>query len=92
MKTKDYKEISVLYQESIDRTSLLMKTFSLDEPISIFAMYVYLYRNGYLSYNHQFNYDLHLKDLPCLYGVPMLLKVRVCVVRLLLILVTFIKI
>ena len=78
MKTKDYKEISVLYQESIDRTSLLMKTFSLDEPISIFAMYVYLYRNGYLSYNHQFNYDLHLKDLPCLYGADVVEGKGVC--------------
>lgn len=78
MKTDEYKRIESLYEESLDRTSSLMKEFCLDEPISIFTMYVYLYRNGYLSHNHEFQYDFHLKDLPHLYGADVLNGNGVC--------------
>lgn len=78
MGTDEYKRIESLYEESLDRTSSLMKEFCLDEPISIFTMYVYLYRNGYLSHNHEFQYDFHLKDLPRLYGADVLNGNGVC--------------
>ena len=78
MGTEEYKRTEALYEESLNRTSELMKNFCLDEPISIFTMYVYLYRNGYLSHNHEFKYDFHLKDLPHLYGADVLNGNGVC--------------
>lgn len=78
MGTEEYKRTEALYEESLNRTSELMRNFCLDEPISIFTMYVYLYRNGYLSHNHEFKYDFHLKDLPHLYGADVLNGNGVC--------------
>lgn len=78
MSTEEYKKMEYLYEESLNRTSELMRNFCLDEPISIFTMYVYLYRNGYLSHNHEFKYDFHLKDLPQLYGADVLNGNGVC--------------
>lgn len=78
MGTEEYKRTEALYEESLNRTSELMRNFCLDEPISIFTMYVYLYRNGYLSHNHEFKYGFHLKDLPQLYGADVLNGNGVC--------------
>ena len=41
-------------------------------------MYVYLYRNGFLSYSHEFEYNFHLKDLPQLCGADVLNGNGVC--------------
>lgn len=76
--TSDYKQLSTLYNEALDRTSNLIKQFALDEPISVFAMYVYLYRNGYLSHNHQFTYSFGLKDMPGIIGTDVIGGSGVC--------------
>lgn len=37
-----------------------------------------MYRNGYLSYNHNFNYDIDMKDLTKLNGVDVIRGTGVC--------------
>ena len=75
----DYKEIESLYKEVISRTSNLTKDFELgNNPIEIFALYVYLYRNGYLSHGKDFYYDMNLKDYPNLLGADVIRGVGVC--------------
>lgn len=77
-RTEDYQKIEALYQQVLERTSDLLDEFRLYDPISIFAMYVYLYRNGYLSQNHQLMYSMGLKDLPGLYGADLVSGHAVC--------------
>ena len=72
------KRINELYNCVLDNTGELMKTFCLDSPIAIYAMYIYLYRNGYLSINHQFNYSMYLKDFPKLTGVDIVTGNGLC--------------
>lgn len=48
-KSRDIKEIRKLYDEFIINYNKLNKTFSLDNPVEIYALYNYMYSNGYLS-------------------------------------------
>jgi len=77
-KTKECKQIRNLYDNVLERTSSLMEEFSLESPVAICAMYTYLYRNGYLSKDHQFKYTMKLKDLPRLYGADVINGNGVC--------------
>lgn len=77
-RTEEAKKITSLYHQSVDNTAELMKNFALDEPISVFAMYVYLYRNGYLSSNQKFIYSMKLKDIPKNYGADVIGGYGVC--------------
>lgn len=76
--TKDYKDIASLYSEVISRTADLAEEFGLDDPIEVFAFFVYLYRNGFLSRDRDFAYDLKLKDFPNIQGVDVIRGKGVC--------------
>ena len=76
--TTEYKEMKVLYDEVIDSVSDLSQELELDNPVEIFAFYVYLYRNGYLSYNKFLEYDIDLKDFPNLNGLDIIRGKGVC--------------
>ena len=76
--TKDYKELSDMYNQVIDNFSKLMKEFGKDDVIEIFAIYIYMYRKGYLSYNHYFEYNTKMKDLPKLMGIDVIRGSGVC--------------
>lgn len=77
-RTQECQKINELYNKVLANTSYLMQDFYLDSPIAIFSMYVYLYRNGYLSHNHQFKYSMNLKDLPGLGGADIITGNGVC--------------
>ena len=76
--TVEFKKVGELYEQSLEQTTELLKSLALDEPIKIFATYVYLYRNGYLSNNSQFTYSMKLKDAPQIYGADVLAGYGVC--------------
>lgn len=74
----DYKELEKLYIEVIDNTLALIKELNINDPVSIFATYMYMYRHGYLSHNHQYNYDMNMKDLGKLCGLDVVRGHGVC--------------
>ena len=76
--TKEYKELEKLYGEVITKTAELTKEIGLQSPVEIFALYVYLYRSGYLSYNHAFKYDTKMKDFAMLQGLDVVRGSGVC--------------
>lgn len=77
--TTEYKKVNGLYQEVLQNSKKLFKMLEVDQdPIEAFTLYVYLYRNGYLSYQHKFAYDKPLKDFIRLYGVDVVLGSGVC--------------
>lgn len=76
--TKDYKEVKEMYDKVITNFSKLMKDFNIEDVVEIFAIYVYMYRKGYLSYGHSFEYNTKMKDLPKLMGVDVIRGSGVC--------------
>lgn len=78
MYTKEYKEIKELYDRVVDNTTLLMHEVGLEDPVQIFATYMYLYRHGYLSLNKEFSYKNDMKDFAKLGGVDVIRGKGVC--------------
>lgn len=78
MLTNEYKELKKLYNEVIKNTGNLVNEFEFNEPISIFAMYVYMYRSGYLSNDKCFQYNTDMKDFSQLYGLDVIRGKGVC--------------
>lgn len=76
--TDEYKELKVLYQQVTKNTKDMMKSFGAEDPISIFAMFVFLLRKGYLSYNNKFTYDTDMKDFALLCGIDVVRGTGVC--------------
>lgn len=76
--TKDYKELNALYSEVLSRTADLAEDCEFNDPIEVFAFYVYLYRNGYLSVDREFIYDAKLIDFPNLQGIDVIRGKGVC--------------
>lgn len=76
--TKDYKELKSMYNEVIKNTSALLKELNINDPATLFAIYVYLYRDGYLSYNHSFKYSNNMKDFATLSGLDVIRGTGVC--------------
>lgn len=74
----DYKQIKLFYDEVIRDTVKLLNDFEVKNAIGVFAFYIYLYRNGYLSYNKKFQYSSNMKDLPDLYGIDVIRGNGVC--------------
>ena len=56
--TMDASEVVPLYKEFIHNYNKLNRTFNLNDPYEIYALYYYLYRRGYLSINKDFRYDV----------------------------------
>ena len=77
-KTEEYIELKKDYQKIISNTNFFMKDIDITDPIGIFACYIYLYRNGYLSYNKRFYYDSDTKDLASLLGLDVIRGKAVC--------------
>ena len=61
-KTEEYQSLKEYYNKVIDNFISFAQSLDIKDPIEIFSLYVYLYRGGYLSYNHQFTYDIDMKD------------------------------
>lgn len=77
-KTDEYQEIEENYQVFIKNVTNFMQSLGIKDVTDIFACYVYMYRQGYFSYNHYFEYNPDLKDLPCLNGLDVILGKGVC--------------
>lgn len=76
--TEDYKQIKNLYNNIITNLANFLKEQNITDPVEIFTVYQFMYRNGYLSYNHNFNYDIDMKDLSKLNGVDVVRGTGVC--------------
>lgn len=76
---KDYDRIDSFYHAVIYNVAELIEAFEIqDNPIKVFALYTYLYRNGYLSVDKEFKYSNNMKDLPLLNGVDVIRGRGVC--------------
>ena len=78
MGTNEYKELKKLYKEVITNTGDLINEFEFNDPISIFAMYIYMYRSGYLSNDKYFEYNTDMKDFSRLFGLDVIRGRGVC--------------
>lgn len=76
--TDEYKDLKIYYDKIIDNFISFANSLDLKDPIEIFSLYVYMYRGGYLSYNHQFTYDTDMKDLSLLNGLDVIRGTGVC--------------
>lgn len=74
----EYKELSNIQKEIVDRTLYLMDELKIDDPIEMFATYVYMYRHGYLSNNKQFMYKNDMKDIANIGGIDVIRGSGVC--------------
>ena len=78
MHSEEYKEIKRLYDDVVNSTILLMDEMHVEDPVAIFATYMYMYRHGYLSLNHDFVYKNDMKDFAKLGGVDVIRGKGVC--------------
>lgn len=76
--TSEYKELKEMYDEVIKNTSVVVNELGINDPVSLFACYVYLYRNGYLSNGHKFVYSTDMKDFTSLGGIDIIRGTGVC--------------
>ncbi len=77
--TEEHKKVRAVYNEIIRNTGDLFKILEVDNnPVKSFALYVYLYRKGYLSCNHQFYYSQFSKDFSRLLGADVVTGRGVC--------------
>lgn len=75
-------EIQKIYDEIIRHYSKLNRIFDFNNPVEIFALYVYAVEKGYLSFHHNFEYgqtdeDVE-KEISGLSGVEIILGHGVC--------------
>lgn len=75
-------EIQKIYDEIIKNYIRLNKVFDFNNPVEIFALYVYAVEKGYLSFHHNFEYgqtdDEAEKEILGLSGVEIILGHGVC--------------
>lgn len=75
-------EIQKIYDEIIRHYSKLNEVFDFNNPVEIFALYVYAVEKGYLSFHHNFEYgqtdDEAEKEISGLSGVEIILGHGVC--------------
>lgn len=77
--TKDYERIESFYNAVISNTAELIEALGIqDDPVKVFALFVYLYRSGYMSVDKHFMYSINMKDLPLLNGVDVIRGTGVC--------------
>lgn len=77
--TKEINEIRKLYQEFICNYNKMNKDFGFNEPISIYAMYHYMYTNGYLSYDKSFEFlNKECNNIRLLLGADVICGRAVC--------------
>lgn len=75
-------EIQKIYDEIIRHYSKLNEVFDFNNPVEIYALYVYAVEKGYLSFHHNFEYgqtdDDVEKEISGLSGVEIILGHGVC--------------
>ena len=77
--TRDYEQIESVYRLIVSNLAELVEVFDIqDDPVKVFALFVYLYRSGLLSYNKDFVYSFDMKDFACLNGVDVVRGTGVC--------------
>lgn len=77
--TRDYEEIDGVYRLIVGNIAELVEVFNIqDDPVKVFALFVYLYRSGFLSYGKDFTYSFDMKDLARLNGVDVVRGTGVC--------------
>lgn len=76
--TKEYKELNSLYNELLENTAEFYKELGLNNPVEIFAIFVFMYRSGYFSYNKEFKYSTNMKDFAKLNGIDVIRGKGVC--------------
>lgn len=76
--TKEYKEMKEIYCEIIKNTVKLYNDIGSNDPVSIFATYIYMYRSGLFSYNKTFRFSGNTKDFADLSGVDIIRGKGVC--------------
>lgn len=77
--TEEYRELRDLYKEFLSNVSKFFVDLGIaDSPIKIFAVYVYMYRSGYLSYGNNFEYSVDMKDFSGLTGIDVIRGTGVC--------------
>lgn len=76
--TEEYKELNNLYNELLENIANFYKTLGLNNPVEIFAIFVYMYRSGYFSYNKEFKYSTNMKDFAKLNGLDVVRGKGVC--------------
>lgn len=76
--TEDYKQIKILYNNVVSNLANFLKEQNITDPAEIFVAYQFMFRNGYISYNHNFNYDYDMKDLRKLGGADVIRGTGVC--------------
>ncbi len=76
--TDEWKELKKLDEKIISNTTNVIGCTGNYDPIGIFAAYVYLYRQGYLSYNKNFIYDNDMKDFASLLSIDVYRGKGVC--------------
>ena len=52
--TEDYKQIKILYNNVVSNLANFLKEQNITDPAEIFVAYQFMFRNGYISYNHNF--------------------------------------
>lgn len=78
IKTIDYKKMEELYNKIVLNFTNFLKENNITEPIEVFVVYQYMYRNGFLSFNQNFNYDTNMKDFYKLTGADVVRGKGVC--------------
>ena len=73
-----YVEEKDAYEKVVDDFKDFLKEENIDKPIDIFDYYCYALWNGYLSYNHKFEYDLSRPILTDNYGMDCIIGRGVC--------------
>ena len=76
--TNEWKELKKIDDKIVSNTANLIDNIGNNDPIGIFASYVYLYRKGYLSYNKNFIYDIDMKDFATLLSIDVYRGKGVC--------------
>lgn len=77
--TKDYERIDSFYGAVLSNTAELIECLGIqNDPVKVFALFVYLYRSGYMSVDKHFMYSTNMKDLPLLNGVDVVRGTGVC--------------
>ena len=74
----EYHNLCNSYHDIVVKISQLFRDFRIYNPISIFSIYSYLLKNGYLSYQHEFVFEKNINDCYPLLGVNIMEGRAVC--------------
>lgn len=78
LQTMFYLDEKDAYEKVVDDFKDFLKEENVEKPIDIFDYYSYALWNGYLSYNHKFEYDLSRPILTNYYGMDCIIGRGVC--------------